>query len=291
METGLDKFMKFDVYFNKKPFRQDPLQSNLKGSVQLPIPANIQDNYSWKYQDTQLGRFLGPMAPSIKNAIMSLSKNPSFGGAVGAVESIFGSVDTNALGVAAISNIVGIAAEGAGSTGGSADSFFIGAANPYLVNNFAGVGFKTWSFQFFMVPRNRKDSEACRQIINFFRYFASPSFDSSGSILDTSYTFKLGFFGVPGSFPSVAPQSPTALSASSANPYLPVIQESVLTDMQVAYNSSGLSAFHSDGSPVDYLVSLQFKETKILTQENLISSAFAQESPSSSQNSVSTASQ
>jgi hypothetical protein len=54
--------------------------------------------------------------------------------------------------------------------------------------------------------------------------------------------------------------------------YLFNIQRSVLVDMSVDYNGSGVASFFKGtGAPVDVRLTLQFKETELLTKSRIIS--------------------
>ncbi len=245
-ETGNDKFLMFQIFKTSKIFSGSSQQlANGKGgtndtvskkeniikTIVLPIPANLTDAYNYDYSGEPLGGLVGVALEALaRNSTGAGLLKDVAGGAAGAqFASVFALNAINALGQAA--NAPGLA------------NAYVGAANPYLKNNFRGVGFKRHAFEYFMAARNAEDSIQIKKIVDAFRLYSAP-FGAQDPILDTQYIFSISF-------------------SENVRPFLYKFQDCFLTDVVVSYNTSGSSAFHTEGAPVDVTLKLDFTENRI----------------------------
>lgn len=254
-----------------------------KKTIVLPIPANLNPQYSVAYRDQEMG-IAGGMAAGIAgsgdfyngvasaigqggDAISSLGK--FLGGSASKndaqrTKDLLGSASLSlgatALG-ATLSNLGGGgAAVGAflGAAVGGADKVVQGtmsrnnvALNSHMAVLFDNVGFRTFTFQYKFIARNQKESNELQRLISTFKYAMYPSLPETNRYMFTyPDEFKLEF-------------------SEKINASLFKFKRSVLTDMSVNYNGDGVPRFFDEtGAPVVVDVTLQFKEVEIMTKED-----------------------
>lgn len=120
---------------------------------------------------------------------------------------------------------------------------------PNTNSAFESPGIRNFSFTFKMVPKDKGDTEAIRNIVNFFRKYAYPEGNTIFLKYPPIWTIK--FF-----------------NGSERNMYIPGIYGCYLTSVSSTYNA-GTNLFHADGSPVEVDVALTFQETKVLTRAEI----------------------
>lgn len=127
--------------------------------------------------------------------------------------------------------------------------------NPYYELLYQGTQFRDFNFSFKFTPQTAKDAERVRDIIRTFRYHQAPEIDDStlgGRFLLYPSEFRIQF-----------------LSYGKENEFINKIGRCVLTNVQTNYTGSGVAAFHNDGSPISYTLSLTFRELEIVTKEKI----------------------
>jgi hypothetical protein len=215
-----------------------PVSSNLmsfsSGTVRLYMPQSMQTQYSANYEESQISNILKPLmdAGNINKASVTA-----------AIKEAGSSLEQNFL----------AAAESFTSITGAQDAY--NKSNNQAVNNhmevmFRGIGFRNFSFEFKFFPRNKSEMAVLEGAIQMFKYHMHPAFKNAG---ETSY---------------FTPPSKFSINVSSGDIYNGYT-DAVLVDMSVNYSGSGVAAYHSDGSPVEIDLTLQFKETKYLTKETI----------------------
>ena len=215
-----------------------PVSTNLmgfsQGSVRLYIPQTMQTQYSANYEESQISNILRPLM------------------AAGTVNKASIGQALSAAGSSAMQNALAGAEAFTGLTG-TQDAYNL--ANNQAVNNhmevmFRGIAFRQFSFEFKFFPKNATEMSALKGCINTFKYHMHPAFKNAGS---TSY---------------FTPPSKFSINVSSGDLYNGYT-DAVLVDMSINYSGSGVAAYHDDGNPVEVDLTLQFKETKYLTQETI----------------------
>lgn len=117
------------------------------------------------------------------------------------------------------------------------------ALNPNTVLQFTGPQLRTFGFEFRMVAQSASESATIKQIVDGFR--------------TRMYASKDGDFVL--NYPDIWQ---VKFNIGNAQ-YIPSYAESYLTSLNTVYNSSG-NMYHSDGSPTDVTVQIQFSEFKAL---------------------------
>ena len=114
---------------------------------------------------------------------------------------------------------------------------------------FTGVGFRKHNFQYKLIAKNEKESEAIRDMIRNFKYHMAPE-----------YTFQNHVFNYPSQFQIIL----------RAGDYLYKIGDSVLSDFEVNYTGEGAPYFFEDtNAPYSVTMSLSFTEDTIVTKKEI----------------------
>jgi hypothetical protein len=124
--------------------------------------------------------------------------------------------------------------------------------SPNTNTTFKGNSIRSFSFNFKLVGRDKKDSEAIRDIHNLFREAVyADGDDSSNIILSYPPVWSIKF-----------------LDNGRENPYLPKIFGCYLKSCGSNFNSS-TNIFRPDGAPIEVDISLGFEETRMLTRRDI----------------------
>jgi hypothetical protein len=161
--------------------------------------------------------------------------------------------------------VASMAAKALGGIGQIAFSQAYGVVqNPMLEVLYSSPDFRTFRFDFMFYPRSEKESSAVQNIIERFRFHQSPEVNTK---------FGNGFFMVPPSEFDIS-----FYYNGTINPNIPKISTCVMESMDVDYAPNGFSAYEVPGEsakmgrtgmPVAIRMSLQFKETEIMTKTSL----------------------
>lgn len=135
--------------------------------------------------------------------------------------------------------------------------------NPMLEMLYSSPSFRTFRFDFMFYPRDEKEAEEVQNILESLRFHQAPELASEGS----------GFFLVPPSEFDIK-----FYYNGKENVNIPQISTCVLETIDVDYAPNGFAAYEvpgenvpkkgKTGMPVAIRLSLQFKETEILTKAN-----------------------
>jgi hypothetical protein len=131
------------------------------------------------------------------------------------------------------------------------------AINPQLEVVFSQMDFRKFQFDFTLTPRNKDEAETIRNIIQMFRIHAAPELQSGDpsspgryfiapSVFNIEYWFKEGI-------------------NTNLHKFMPCVLETIRVD----YAPEVGWVTHDDGMPVKTRLTLQFRETEILTQEKI----------------------
>jgi len=142
-------------------------------------------------------------------------------------------------------------------------------ADPYMHVFFKGVGFRQHAFEFKMIPKSAEESKTIRKIIKEFKLNMLPSIPRTnlqkGETRDAAPS-PTGYLKFPNEFDiSFFPHGKLQNQHSQT---LFRMARSVLTNMSVDYNGSGIPVFFKKtGEPVQITMTLNFKETSIMTRQ------------------------
>ena len=162
--------------------------------------------------------------------------------------------------VRAISEVAEIALGAEGTTQLANKAFGV-ADNPYMEVLFDAMALRTFTYNFKFAPKNEKETEEVQKIIQVFRFHMVPELRGGQS----------RFLGLPSQFDihyMYQPMGNAQSSNSMINPYYNKIATCVLQNCAINYTPEGVKSFE-DGAPTQITMSLQFKETEMLTKDKI----------------------
>lgn len=231
----------FESYVRKVPIASP--RSIPTKTINLPIPANLQEQFNMQYSDKQLGiaGFLEKNIPAGVNFGDPESVGRAVGQATGETFKKAGNMQgAYYLGrtVAGLSDSVGSAVDKATGT----------ILNPFQSLVFQGVNLRTHSFTYKFSPNNSSENEDLREIIYEFKRRMHPQQDN------LLYTF---------------PDTVKIYFGKRDNePYF--FKKCFLESMSVNYAPAGVPAFFRETSlPVEVELSLNFKEIEPMTRDDI----------------------
>ena len=241
------------------------------GTILLPIPSDLKDVNSVKYDSSTLNGLEAAGATAIESGNEALS-NAAISLLTGNKEGLNQSGDelkkvgTNLLsevvqGVGsqeAAKNFLGkrFASQIVGLFGGNVTaSQLLARGNGEIINPnmellFGGPTLRNFRFQFKMTPRNEKEAEQIKLIIRAFkRNMASQAeggiVGSGNFFLKTPNVFNLRY-----------------RTGNRNHPFLNRFKQCFLSDMSVSYTGEGIYSTYEDGTPVSMILDLSFKESQ-----------------------------
>lgn len=232
--------------------------TKLGGSIYLPMPSQLSTDYNPEYSTPDLGAGVGM---ALKPSDQAIYGNNTMGMQAAAGLNLAGLGGAGA-GVAAegIKGIVdSLAAKLPGASQGAAGALLkVGAGvalNPHKIVLFTGVNFREHQFSWKLSPKNRKESNDIKQIIDMFTYYSHPEYIAGGLFFKYPEFFEIKF------------RHPE---------YLFKLQPSVCKDIRVNYHGQGYPAYIRDANgggipaPAEVELSLTFMETEIVTKQSLV---------------------
>ena len=285
-------YIKFDFIKRKRGRRTASSTERALGSIFLPLPPSLNDQFQSNYTQEGVGMF-GEMGRELGDKISSIKLDEiTMEGVQGIIEGSLKYQGTNLLSkptaaAGLIAGTLGLGAPGAAMVAGAtsaARGALVGegiAINPYLTQIFTGVNLKSHAFQFKLVPKSLDEAETLKAIIHQFKRNMLPSLQPEGQLatamglaqskhIDPSKGItsaqKRMMFSYPNEWrikfsPSVAKN-------------LYSIKPCVLTNVQVQYHGENKAFYFqavgdSGAHPVSVTISLSFMETEIYTQEDV----------------------
>ena len=227
----------------------------IQESIAIYLPPNVEDNTTAGYNDmrTGLAGFL---------AARGVSAMTSGDDAERIAKEFVGSAKGVLSGAAlrAVSEVAEIAL-GAEGTVALGEKAFGVASNPYMEVLFDAMSLRTFTYNFKFAPKNEKETAEVQKIIQVFRFHMVPELRGGQS----------RFLGLPSQFDIHYMYQPMGNSQSSnamINPYYNKIATCVLQNCAINYTPEGVRSFE-DGAPTQITMSLQFKETEMLTKDKI----------------------
>ena len=238
----------------------------------LPIPSNLSTSYNARYSNEGLGA-LGSMgrrlgsnfespedfnAQSISDSISNAVRESEFGTGDltgGAANMAISAVEGGAGAAAIVSKLLGSSSGAAALAAGVVQGLrggLVGAGiarNPHLAAIFTGVDFRTHTFEYKLIAKNKKESDTLRDMIRGFKYAMAPNYALGDHIFQYPNEFDITL---------------------CAGPYLFKLGRSVLTQFNVNYTGEGTPAFfESTAAPYSVTISMSFQETSIVTKREI----------------------
>ena len=218
----------------------------------LPIPSNLVDGNLVDWTSSGLNPLQAYGAGAIGNVLGSGNFISGLGNEIkGAGETLRQNSDAAkiALNASIIKSIIG-APVLTRSTGAIVNQ------NTELLFN--SVQLRSFTFNFKMTPRSKKEAIAIRKIIRRLKQGMSAKKAVSGIFVASPNVFKLQFKYVP---PELPDASGTIRGGTPVDhPYLPKLKICALQNLTVNYMPDGSYMTYGDGSMVGYEVTMSFAE-------------------------------
>lgn len=254
-----DQFLSMFIHKNYRMKRDTIAQKPRLLEIVLPIPNNLVQSTAVSYQQESLG-FIGKQAAELSEAfnggvksIASTLKQQLTSQNVGEGLKYFGAQIAQDLGsqIPGIGDIIQGGYYGQGIT-----------RNPYEVQMFSNVQFRSHSFNYKFVPKSLDEQNTINTIIKKLKYHMLPSYT----------TLSKTYFRYPDVFELILNTGKPNDSADLEN-YFFKFQPCVLESVGVNYNPEGSPFYHDTGgnckAPVSLTVDLQFKELLIAEREDI----------------------
>jgi len=222
----------------------------IKDTIVLYMPDDVSVNYKSNYEAAEIGAALA--GASAFADFLKGDKNAQtaadFGKAIGLnaaklIEPLvsFGTLGTAAGSLAALQRKTGL------------------APAPLQEMIFQGIDYRTFSYSFKMTPRNRKEAQEIKKIIDTFTYHMLPEKLGTGAALA---------FRIPSEF------SIRYMYRGHANGYLNTLTYCALTDMKVNYGGGEKYATYRPDAvgapPVTTTVDLTFQELELIDKRRAV---------------------
>lgn len=126
-------------------------------------------------------------------------------------------------------------------------------ANPFREQQFQSIEFRQYHFTYRFMPKSRDEAKAVKNIIEKFRFHMHPDLNATGVFLKFPSQFDIVYY-----------------FDGEINNNLNKIATCVLTDFLVKYGADNDKfASFKDGVPVETTITMVFKETSVLTKQQI----------------------
>jgi hypothetical protein len=215
--------------------RSRTIQSTI-GTVVLPIPAGISDQNAVTWSDGTMNAAEAALANLALSGIekggegLTSTATDIANTIVGASDDVKKAIAASFAGQA--TGVAGILARTTGAI-----------INPNLELLFNAPTLRPFNFTFKLSARSKREAEAIRSIIRFFKQGMSPIRTESNLFLKAPHTFQLQY-----------------LHRGKQHNYLNRFKECALQSFSVDYTPEGQYATFTDGAMVSYQITMQFSE-------------------------------
>ena len=221
----------------------------LTKSIAMYMPAQVSVSQDLQYEDTDIGALAG----LINTVGTDFNRTGSF------EKTYQNLVETNQIqdaGVKALQTTLDAVAPGAKAA--------VEIEAGKVISNrmemvFKGLGKRSFSFQFTLMPKSENEANIAKAIVDNFRFYSAPSFEGDVS---SSRTFI-----VPATF-----DIEYRINQGNKNSYLNRISTCVLEKVDVSYGGERVAFFrpNTEGAPpVQTSITLNFKELEVITRERI----------------------
>lgn len=218
----------------KLPLLKPDQTYRLKDVITLHLEERPSVKYSAGYTNKDLGSLAGLMAGG--GSATDSSKGPN-------------SAEYAAIAAMNAAKIPGLA--GFGAVKDLMSNAAKVTTNPFREVFFEAVDFRTFNFRYKFFPRDEDEVRNVQNIIRTFKYHMHPELSDGGLFYIYPSEFDITYYYRDGE-----------------NTNFQKISTCVITDMQVEYGGEQFSTFR-DGSPVEYTMTLTFRELETLTKDRI----------------------
>lgn len=220
-------------------------------TLHLYMPEDIEGEYGGNWDNQNFSE----VARGTLSAFGAAANNKvgkALGEAFNTAETVGTNMFTKGTGVAnAISTILSATNFGSVTVN---DAFSVATGqilNPNTEVLYKGPKMRTFSLSYKLLPRNRKEAEMIRNIIQVFKVATLPNFGGSG---DKNASFV--------TLPQLV--DVTFMTGNKPNKWVTQYKPAVITNFNVSYTPDGSWATGPDGSPVATKIDISFQETKMV---------------------------
>lgn len=248
-------YITLGFYKYKRPAPMDKATLESRGSVTMPLPDNLVEDFQLSYEDKSLG--------IIGNVADNLQREHQVPGASAQRQLEAFALEGTIRGMNAITSAIGhfFGADGktpvsldANSLSGVAEQDFGATINPSLATLFGGIGFRRHQFKWLLAPKSESDSATIRDIIKFLKVNALPAFSKGvTNILDYPNIC------VPKLYPWASDQST----------YMYVFKKCMIDSVNVNYNPMNSPAFFAKTTaPAMIQITVNLREIEYFTADD-----------------------
>lgn len=223
--------------------------------ISLPIPTSIQTADKSTYSEKELGAGGNLIAGMLQTNKVGNAVNDAFAAGKDAVGSVFGEGTWGSKIAVLAKTLKSVSPNIESAANIGSHTVF----NPYANTEFSGVGTRSFSFKFSLIPTSQEEAEIIRNIV---------------------YAFRLGVYPVSQYFQLLYPPEWTirfmVMTKGGGNSdglkemkHIPKIFSCYLESVDSTFNSSN-NMWRSDAAPFATELSLSFKETRALTYEDIV---------------------
>ena len=222
------------------------LNSEMGTIIQLPLPNNLSSNMSAEWQHESVNMFRYQTMHNKKN-IQDMLASSSIKDVLTKLDAA--GADIINRGSDDIKSIIARSKNSRSKMGGLKV-----VSNPRNEMLFNGMAFKTYSFDFTLVPYKKKDSDAIKDAIKQIQLASAPSLRGEKMFMEYPETWFIKFMS----------------GSKDGNKYLMKINECCCTGVNVNYTPNGDSSnLHEDNAPLAVELTLDFTEIFIPTKESI----------------------
>ena len=228
-----------------------PSRKRLDTAIALYMPAQVQVTYGAKFTDTEISPFAGAIGQAVGDLSAGASVSDTYNKVIPQV--------TEGLQKRAL--LKGLDLLDALGVSGAREAIEIGRAEVIadrMQLAFKGVDRRAFQYTFKMIPRNSREADSIRKIVDAFKFNMMPEY-KKGKKRDTlNYpaTFNIEYH-----------------YRGKENTYLNRVSECFLENVQVSYGGDRYKTFdphNSEGAPpVETSITLAFKEIETMHRERI----------------------
>ena len=228
-----------------------PSRKRLDTAIALYMPAQVQVTYGAKFTDTEISPFAGAIGTAVADLSAGASVSDTYNKVIPQV--------TEGLTKRAL--LKGLDILDALGVSGAREAIEIGRAEVIadrMQLAFKGVDRRAFQYTFKMIPRNSREADSIRKIVDAFKFNMMPEY-KKGKKRDTlNYpaTFNIEYH-----------------YRGKENTYLNRVSECFLENVQVTYGGDRYKTFdphNSEGAPpVETSIVLAFKEIETMHRERI----------------------
>lgn len=235
-------FVKYDYKTQAQTNKSFVNLKQTEANMILPLPANIQEQMSFSWQDVSLGMFGGPAMEKIGEVVNQYQSGAgAYKTTSDAVQAFTSSIQEketwNALFRRALNQV--------GSVGNAVDILSGSVPNPHVAIAFQGVALRKFNFQWRLAPYSAAESVTINNIIRKLKEVAHPEINNF--FLDYPHVMHCRFM---------------------ADQFLFNFKPMAITGLEINYAPNGTPSFFGTTAPTEVTISMSAQELAIHTKQD-----------------------